>query len=221
MDPGLKPVANALLMSFKPQIDRNNQRYLNGIKGGKHGMKGGRPKTPNKPLENPKQTPNDNVNVNVNGNEDISIPDGICRDAPDAVPVSFKNFIAAFNAVRGSKFQGIEKAKRQFNARLKEGFTPDQMIQALKTAMKEKNHIESGYRYLTPEFFTRPDKLERFLNSTSPKGQETIPRLGAGEWMRPDGTRTYGSGSTTVPDDAPPRPSEAWWWNDGLNQWNM
>jgi hypothetical protein len=155
-----------------------------------------------------------------NGN---SIPFGICRDAPDAVPVSFKNFIAGFNDIRHSKFRAIEKAKRQFNARLKEGFTPAQMLQALKAAMKDEYHILTGYKYLTPEFFTRPDKIEKFINAPSPGGQETAhaPKLGVGERMRPDGTRTYGSGSTTVPDDAPPRPSDAWWWNDERKQWNM
>ncbi|MDR1097295.1 MAG: conserved phage C-terminal domain-containing protein [Tannerella sp.] len=129
----------------------------------------------NTPVTHPYHTGNTNTNkgnkVKKEKKEKESIPDGICRDAPDAVPVSFKNFIAGFNAVRGSKFQAIEKARRQFNARLKEGFTPDQMIQALKTAMKEKNHIESGYKYLTPEFITRPDKLERFLNSNAGKGE--------------------------------------------------
>jgi hypothetical protein len=74
-------------------------------------------------------------------------------------------YVEAFNAIRGTKFQATQKVTGQFNARLKEGFTPSQMIEALRNAMKEKNHIESGYRYLTPEFFTRSDKLDRFLNA--------------------------------------------------------
>ncbi|MDR1116500.1 MAG: hypothetical protein LBL33_10235, partial [Tannerella sp.] len=89
------------------------------------------------------------------------------------VPVSalFKKFVGDFNGIRESKFQAIEKVGRSFNARLKEGFTPDQMLQALKTAMKDDFHVKNGYKYLTPEFFTRPDKLERFLNSNAGKGE--------------------------------------------------
>ena len=70
---------------IKPQIEANNQRYINGIKGAEHGVKGGRPRkekpqenptetpkkpqenpteTPKKPQENPTETPNVNVNVN-------------------------------------------------------------------------------------------------------------------------------------------------------------
>lgn len=68
---------------IKPQIEANNQKYVNGLKGAEHGIKGGRPKkenptktpeepqknpkkTPQKPQENPTETPNVNVNDNVN-----------------------------------------------------------------------------------------------------------------------------------------------------------
>ncbi|MFJ1431928.1 DUF6291 domain-containing protein [Capnocytophaga canimorsus] len=49
---------------IKPQIEANNQKYLNGKKGAEHGKKGGRPKkeTPEKPQENPNETPNEDVN---------------------------------------------------------------------------------------------------------------------------------------------------------------
>ena len=63
---------------IKPQIEANNQRYINGLKGAEHGVKGGRPRkekpqenpteTPKKPLKNPTETPNVNVNDNVNDN---------------------------------------------------------------------------------------------------------------------------------------------------------
>ena len=59
----LKPVAHAMLEMVKPQIEANNKRYLNGVKGAGGGVKGGRPKkvnpeeTPEKPQINPKKTP--------------------------------------------------------------------------------------------------------------------------------------------------------------------
>nr|DAY11908.1 MAG TPA: hypothetical protein [Caudoviricetes sp.] len=64
---------------IKPQLEANNQKYINGLKGAEHGIKGGRPKkekpqenpteTPQKPQENPNITPNVNENVNVNEKE--------------------------------------------------------------------------------------------------------------------------------------------------------
>ena len=65
-------VVSVAMELIKPQIEANNQRYINGKKGAEHGIKGGRPKkenpteTPLKPLKNPTETPNVNDNVNDN-----------------------------------------------------------------------------------------------------------------------------------------------------------
>ena len=87
---GIEPQSNdgvcrAIFELVRPQIDANNQRYVNGCKGAEYGKMGGRPRknnepknpneTPKKPLKNPNETPNvnvndnDNVNVNENVNE--------------------------------------------------------------------------------------------------------------------------------------------------------
>lgn len=81
---GIEPQSNdgvcrAIFELARPQIDANNQRYVNGCKGAEYGKMGGRPRkssdlknpseTPKKPLRNPNETPNDNVNDNDNVNE--------------------------------------------------------------------------------------------------------------------------------------------------------
>lgn len=43
--------------------------------------------------------------------------------------------------------------------------------------------------------------------------------LGAGEWIGPDGRRTYGTGKATIPPDAPPRPSERYGWDAANRTW--
>ncbi|MDR0864982.1 MAG: DUF4373 domain-containing protein [Candidatus Symbiothrix sp.] len=61
--------------------------------------------------------------------------------------------------------------------------------------------------------YDNKDKETTFSGTTS-------VQLGYDERIE-NGRRTYGTGKTTVPMDAPPRQSAAWWWNDGLKQWNM
>ena len=60
----------SLFLLMKPQIDANNRKYENGKKGAEFGKLGGRPKkeSPQKPLINPTESPNENENVNANDN---------------------------------------------------------------------------------------------------------------------------------------------------------
>ena len=69
---GVPGTVEAILKSFKPQVDANNRRYENGCKGGR--PKGTQDETKAKPKRNQDETKakrndNDNVNVNVNDND--------------------------------------------------------------------------------------------------------------------------------------------------------
>lgn len=64
--PNFNGVESAVWTLIRPQLDANIKKWENGCKGAKHGIKGGRPKTPQEPQENPTLTPNVNDNVNDN-----------------------------------------------------------------------------------------------------------------------------------------------------------
>lgn len=55
-----------------------------------------------------------------------------------------------------------EKTKKQIRARLKEGYTIDDILTAAKHCFYNKYHQENPH-HLTPEFITRPDKLQKYL----------------------------------------------------------
>ena len=91
-EPSLSGVPNALWILIKPQLDANQIRYENGIKGAEHGKKGaeygklgGRPRKEKNPPKTPQRgdmenPPNVNVNVNENVNDNVNVnvnaPDG-------------------------------------------------------------------------------------------------------------------------------------------------
>jgi len=113
----------------------------------------------NKPLTRSLQGPM----VMVMDKEMATVPEKVTAVA-QVKKQSYEDFIDRFNHIKGSKFRGDDKSRRQFAARIKSGITIDEMIQALQNAMQIPFHIESKFDHLTPEFLTRSDKLDRFLN---------------------------------------------------------
>ena len=55
------------------------------------------------------------------------------------------------------------------------------------------------------------------------RGRQTLKStgLGTGEFIDDTGRRTYGSGTATIPADAPPRPSDKHYWNRSTKQWTI
>lgn len=80
-------------------------------------------------------------------------------------------FLEIFNSITGRNFRGTDKDKRQFNARIKEGYTIDHFKTAITNCKNDPYHVENQ-RYLTPEFITRQDKLEKYLHWIPPKEKD-------------------------------------------------
>jgi len=81
-------------------------------------------------------------------------------------------FLKLFNGITGKNFRGSDKDKRQFNARSKEGFTIADFDNAITNCKNDEYH-KKNTKYLTPEFITRADKLQAYLN-VKPVNSEPI-----------------------------------------------
>lgn len=75
----------------------------------------------------------------------------------------YVNFIETFNLITGKKFIGDKKSEAQWNARKKEGAVISDFELAISNCFQDDYHRENP-KYLTPEFITRSDKLQKFLN---------------------------------------------------------
>lgn len=79
----------------------------------------------------------------------------------------YKSFITLFNKISGREFKNLDtKAKKQLNARIKQGYTSKDFEKAITNLYNDEYHRENGYTHATPEFITREDKLVKFLNVT-------------------------------------------------------
>ena len=80
------------------------------------------------------------------------------------IDIDSSKLLSVFNSILGKQARVVPvKAKTQLKQRLKEGYTKDDIVNAIRNASKDPHHIDSNYKYLTLEFITRSDKLERFV----------------------------------------------------------
>ena len=95
-------------------------------------------------------------------------------------PDACEYFINLFNTLKGepgdpTKYKLNDKVKRQLKDRIKEGYTSECFKKAILSCKTDAFHIENGLKNLTPEFITRPDKLELYLNKEPKKQRGGLP----------------------------------------------
>jgi uncharacterized phage protein (TIGR02220 family) len=172
----LNPVAPDRItqLSFIPikqTLKRDLVKYENYIdKQKSNGSKGGRPKKEDNPsvntktqktqafLQEPKKA--DNVNVNVNDSVNVNYNKNII---PKVDTLDFVKLLKYLNSKTGRGHKVLNKTlKSKYLARLKDGFTAKDIRLAIDNATSSQYHKENGYQYLTPEFFSRADTLNKY-----------------------------------------------------------
>ena len=96
-----------------------------------------------------KMAVNDNDNVN-----DINI-------------IDFESLLLLLQATFKRKFRVMnDKVKRSYKARIKEGYTIDDINNAITNAAATKYHKDNNYQYCTPEFFSRAEIIDKYSGLT-------------------------------------------------------
>lgn len=86
--------------------------------------------------------------------------------------VNWDKLLEVFNLIFDRKNKVIAEAIRnKYRARLKEGYTKKDIVLAMKNAKKDDFHKETTppHKHLTLEFFSRPDKIDKFINEDKPQ----------------------------------------------------
>jgi len=86
--------------------------------------------------------------------------------------VNWDKLLEVYNLIYGSKKRIIsESIRKKYRARLKEGYSKKNIVEAMKSAKNDDFHKSTNppYKHLTLEFFSRPDKLDKFMDQNSPK----------------------------------------------------
>jgi len=95
-------------------------------------------------------------------------------------PINFDILLNYINEKTNRSFRTINKnVQAKYKARLKDGYTKKDIQTAIDNAVKTDYHKEKGFKYLTPEFFSRADKIDLYSQTTekeyvSPEQQRVI-----------------------------------------------
>lgn len=170
-------IVKALFVAFRPQLDANNRKYENGLKGG-------RPKKPNhnqnetkaKPNHNQtitKAEPNDNDNVNVNdngnGNESGSAP---LHSDIEALSLSILSFL---NDKTGSHYKLTDEVRDLISSKLDDGYTEADFKTVIENKSSEWSCDGKMRAYIRPSTLFGP-KFEEYLNAPPPIVEEKPQR---------------------------------------------
>ena len=78
-------------------------------------------------------------------------------------------FLEFINSKFNRSFTTYDKVKLRQRLKL---FHREDIEKAITNAYKDPHHIETGFKYLTPEYFTRNDAtIDKWLNTKTPKGK--------------------------------------------------
>lgn len=172
----LKGLSKTIFTLIKPQLQANYKRYQNGKNGGRPSGDN-QNETDTEPDNNQNETgeqPNKNKNENSNENSN----ENNTPKPPKGDSIDFNNLLKVINAKTGREFKVIsDPVKKKYLARLKEGYTKDDIAAAITNAVKDQFHAENGFKFLTPEFFSRAATIDKHSNTKiNGQGLETGPR---------------------------------------------
>jgi uncharacterized phage protein (TIGR02220 family) len=118
---------------------------------------------------------NPTVNDTVNDNDNDNVNDTVINIIE---PINWPELLLFFNSTTNKKCKVItKKTKEQFKARLKEGFTKADIKNAIINASKEPYHVETDLKYITLEFISRADKLDKFAQIENKSNGTTNQKL--------------------------------------------
>lgn len=122
-----------------------------------------------------KRQANDKQTTTTKESKELKEPKKEVDSVPDsdqAAPSKMDLFLTWYNEIRKEylpKSRGItawtDKAKRNFKKTKGKGYTKGDIKHAIRAAFDDPNHRESKWHYVTVEFITREDILQRYVHT--------------------------------------------------------
>ena len=113
---------------------------------------------------NPQKGVNDNVSVNVSVND---------INNNNVESIDYDRLLKFINETFGRSLKVVnEKVKSKYKSLLKQGYTKEQVIEAIENVKNNQYHKDTNYTYCTLEFFSRPETLDKYSSVTEIKDED-------------------------------------------------
>lgn len=151
----------------------------------------------------------------------------------------YQDIVEKWNSICGAylpKVQKLSEARKQkIKARLQEFGKQEAWMPTVEALFEEiaasdflRGDNNKGWTATFDWIFDSPKNWVKVMegNYNNHRGvkkaaQQPNVTLGVGEFIDNTGRRTYGTGKATIPNEAPPRPSERYCWNSSTKQWTI
>ena len=70
-----------------------------------------------------------------------------------------------------------DPVKSKYRKLTKMGYTYNEILECMRNCKRDQYHIDTEFKYCTLEFFSRPDKIDKFYNSKNDKPSKYVPTL--------------------------------------------
>ena len=114
------------------------------------------------------------TNPTDNDNDNDNVTDNVINNNN----INFDKLLSFLNSKTGRNFKVINKTvKGKYLARLKEGYSKQDILDAVSNAVKSDYHKGENFKYLTPEFFSRSETLDKYSNVNNKPNENNVKSL--------------------------------------------
>ena len=171
----IEPKRKNSLLAFRGQIHSINKQII-GFDKGKDTYPNGYP-TEGKDKGKGKGSHKE-VQEEEQVQDEVEEKEEIIDVSAKAEKIDFEKLIEFINKNTGRNFKVINKTvKGKYLARLKDGYSKQDILDAVSNSIKSDFHKEKNFKYLTPEFFSRSETLDKYSNTNNKPKENNVKSL--------------------------------------------
>ena len=171
----IEPKRKNSLLAFRGQIHSINKQII-GFDKGKDTYPNGYP-TKGKDKGKGKGSHKE-VQEEEQVQDEVEEKEEIIDVSAKAEKIDFEKLKDFINQKTGRGFKLVNKqVQGKYLARLKEGYSKQDILDAVSNAVKSDYHKENNFKYLTPEFFSRSETLDKYSNVNNKQKENNVKSL--------------------------------------------